>query len=51
MTDARHPLTWWIWSIALAIGVARGNNPWLAIAVVGCAYLVVRTFRGDAAKY
>ena len=48
MKDMRHPLTWWIWSIALAIGVARGNNPWLAIAVVGCAYLIVRTFRGDA---
>jgi energy-coupling factor transporter transmembrane protein EcfT len=48
MTDMRHPLTWWIWSIALAIGIARGNNPWLAIAVVGCAYLVVRTFRSDA---
>ena len=48
MKDARHPLTWWIWSITLAIGIARGNNPWIAIAVVGCAYLVVRTFRSDA---
>jgi len=48
MKDTRHPLTWWIWSITLAIGIARGNNPWIAIAVVGCAYLVVRTFRGDA---
>jgi energy-coupling factor transporter transmembrane protein EcfT len=48
MTDMRHPLTWWIWSIALALGIARGNNPWLAIAVVGCAYLVVRIFRSDA---
>ena len=48
MTDTRHPLTWWIWSIALALGIARGNNPWLAIAVVGCAYLVVRIFRSDA---
>ena len=48
MTDARHPLTWWIWSITLAIGIARGNNPLLAIAVVGCAYLVVRIFRTDA---
>lgn len=48
MNDARHPLTWWIWSIALAIGIARGNNPWLAVAVVGCAYLVVRIFRSDA---
>jgi len=48
MTDTRHPLTWWIWSIALALGIARGNNPWLAIAVLGCAYLVVRIFRSDA---
>jgi len=48
MTDARHPLTWWIWSIALAIGIARANSPWLAIVVVGCAYLVVRIFRSDA---
>jgi energy-coupling factor transporter transmembrane protein EcfT len=48
MTDTRHPLTWWIWSITLAIGIARGNNPWLAIAVVGGAYLVVRIFRTDA---
>jgi len=48
MKDARHPLTWWIWSITLAIGIARGNNPWLAIVVVGCAYLVVRIFRTDA---
>ena len=47
MTDTRHPLTWWIWSITLAIGIARGNNPWLAIAMVGGAYLVVRAFRGD----
>ncbi len=48
MTDARHPLTWWIWSITLAIGIARGDNSLLAIAVVGCAYLVVRIFRTDA---
>ena len=48
MTSLRHPLTWWIWSITLAIAVARANNPWLAAVIVGVAYLVVRTARDNA---
>lgn len=36
-----HPLTWWIWSIAIIAAVIRGNNALLAaLAIVGAALLV-----------
>jgi len=48
MKRMQHPLTWWIWSIALAFEITRLNNAWISIVVVGVAFLVVRTFREDA---
>ena len=43
-----HPLTWWIWSFALAISVARVNEPWFAIACVGVMGFIVFTHRENA---
>lgn len=43
-----HPLTWWIWSFAIAISVARVNAPWFAIASVGGVGLIVLTQRENA---
>jgi len=43
-----HPLTWWIWSIALAIGIARSNSLAISLSVVGVASLVVLQNREDA---
>lgn len=43
-----HPLTWWIWSFAVAICVARVNAPIFAIAAVGVVGLIVYYFRDDA---
>lgn len=43
-----HPLTWWIWSFAIAISVARANDPWFAIASVGVVGFIVFTQRENA---
>ncbi|CAB4676943.1 MAG: hypothetical protein F2656_02090 [Actinobacteria bacterium] len=43
-----HPLTWWIWSLAIAISVARVNSPILALAAVGVMGVIVFTQREDA---
>ena len=43
-----HPLTWWIWSFAIAISVVRINAPWFAIASVGVVGLIVFTQRENA---
>ncbi len=43
-----HPLTWWIWSAALAIGIARANNFWHSILIVGVVSLVVLQNKEDA---
>lgn len=43
-----HPLTWWIWSFAIAISVARMNVPWFAIVSVGVVGLIVFTQRENA---
>ncbi|MBF8252607.1 MAG: energy-coupling factor transport system permease protein [Actinobacteria bacterium] len=43
-----HPLTWWIWSFAVAISVARINAPIFAIASVGVVGVIVYVFREDA---
>ena len=46
--SSRHPLTWWIWSIGLALAVVRTDNPFIAIGVVGVVALVVKTQSEDA---
>lgn len=43
-----HPLTWWIWSFAVAICVARVNSPIFAIVAVGVVGSVVYFFRDNA---
>lgn len=43
-----HPLTWWIWSFAVAIAVARMNNPLFAFIAVGVVGLIVMAQREDA---
>lgn len=43
-----HPLTWWIWSLAVAICVARVNAPVFAIVSVGVVGVIVYFFRDDA---
>ena len=43
-----HPLTWWIWSFAVAICVARVNAPVFAIVSVGVLGVIVYFFRDDA---
>ena len=43
-----HPLTWWIWSFAVAICVARVNAPVFAIVSVGVVGVIVYFFRDDA---
>lgn len=41
MKETLHPLTLWIGSILLAIGVVVFNNPFVAIATVGAVGLIV----------
>ncbi|MEI7540732.1 MAG: energy-coupling factor transporter transmembrane component T [Actinomycetes bacterium] len=43
-----HPLTWWIFSLALAIAVARVNTPWYALAAVGVMSAIVFAARENA---
>lgn len=43
-----HPLTWWLWSFAIAISVARVNTPLFAIIAVGVVGMVVLSQREDA---
>jgi len=43
-----HPLTWWIFSGALALAIARANSPLFAIAAVGVMSVIVFTQRDDA---
>jgi energy-coupling factor transport system permease protein len=43
-----HPLTWWLWSFAIAISVARANSPLFAIIAVGVVGLIVLSQREDA---
>lgn len=45
---ALHPLTWWIWSFAIAISVARISSPIFSIATVGVVSLIVFSQRDDA---
>ena len=41
MTKPLHPLTMWVWSLILAIGIVALDNTWVALATVGVAALVV----------
>jgi len=41
MTKPLHPLTMWVWSLVLAIGIIVLDNAWVAVATVGVAGLVV----------
>ena len=43
-----HPLTWWIFSAAIAFAIARVNSPVFAIAAVGVMSVIVFTQRDDA---
>jgi len=43
-----HPLTWWIFSGALALAIARVNSPLFAVAAVGVMSVIVFTQRDDA---
>lgn len=43
-----HPLTWWIFSGAVAIAIARVNSPLFAITAVGVMSVIVFTQRDDA---
>ena len=45
---SQHPLTWWLWSFAIAISVARANTPLFAIIAVGVVGIVVLSQREDA---
>ena len=43
-----HPLTWWLWSFAIAISVARVNSPLFAIIAVGVVGSIVLSQRENA---
>jgi len=43
-----HPLTWWIFSGAVAVAIARANSPVFAIAAVGVMAVIVFSLRDDA---
>lgn len=43
-----HPLTWWIFSGAVAVAIARANSPVFAIAAVGVMAVIVFSQRDDA---
>ncbi len=43
-----HPLTWWIWSCAIAISIARVHTPIFAIVSVGVVGLIVFVARENA---
>lgn len=50
MNEPLHPLTMWIWSLILAIGVVALDNAWVALATVGVAVLFVR-MRSDGSPW
>ncbi len=41
MNRVLHPLVWWIWAGAIAIGIARASSVLLALATVGAVAIVV----------
>ena len=42
-----HPLTWWLWSIALMVTVIRANSALYAAIVIAGAALIVLRWAGD----
>jgi len=42
-----HPLTWWLWSIALIVTVIRANSALYAALVIAGAAILVKRFAGD----
>ena len=42
-----HPLTWWLWSIALIVTVIRANSALYAALVITGAAILVKRFAGD----
>jgi len=43
-----HPLTWWIWAIALAIAVMRFDSTLFTVCCVGAVAVIVFSNRDDA---
>jgi energy-coupling factor transporter transmembrane protein EcfT len=43
-----HPLTWWIWSLVIAISVVRVNNAYFAIGAIAIVGFIVFKLREDA---
>jgi len=44
---ALHPLTWWLWSLALIATVIRADNALYALATIAVAALLVKKLAGD----
>ncbi|CUR56477.1 Cobalt transport protein [metagenome] len=42
-----HPVAWWIWAIGLAATASMTTNPFLLLALIGVAALVVAARRSD----
>jgi energy-coupling factor transport system permease protein len=42
-----HPLTWWLWSIALIVTVIRADSALFAAIVIAVAALIVRRWAGN----
>ena len=43
-----HPLTWWIFSAAIAIAVSRVNSTWFALVAVGAMAIIVFSQKDSA---
>lgn len=43
-----HPLTWWLWALALAFAVVRFDSTWFTLGCVGAVMVIVFTCRQDA---
>lgn len=48
MKKPPHPFTWWLWSLAIAISVAKVSDPYFALAAVALVGIVVFTQREEA---
>ena len=48
VTRELHPVAWWIWAIALAVGTDRTTNPLLLILILAVLGFVVANRRGTA---
>lgn len=43
-----HPLTWWLWAIALAVAIVRFDSTWFTVGCLGVVMVIVFTCREDA---